>query len=158
LTASLAAAIGFAAFAAAGPAVAQDAPKAESATSPPPTAAEGTADHGRHHGRKHDDAAKTAEGAAKNEPAAEGDAGTKTPTVSTIDSSAVAVVKPTQECRVMKQTGTRLTKTLCATAEEWKQVDARGLEGARQTKQTLNDASAIARPTPPAMPGGGFGP
>jgi hypothetical protein len=137
------------ALAAAGPAVAQDAPKVESAATPSATA-EGTADHGRHHGHKHDDAGKPAEGTAKAEPAAEADAGGKTPTVSTIDSSAVAVVKPPeQECRTLKPTGSRMSKTICATAEQWKQVDATGAAGARQTKQTLNDSASIARPAPP---------
>jgi hypothetical protein len=159
MTASLAVAIGLSALAAVGSAVAQDAPKAESATAPSATA-EGTSDHGRHHGRKHDDAAKAAEGAGKAEPAAEGEAGAKTPTVSTIDSSAVAVIKPPEEeCRTVKPTGSRMAKKICATPEQWKEVDARGAEGARQTKQTINDSAAIARPTPPAMPGGagGFG-
>jgi hypothetical protein len=147
MTASLAVAIGLSALVAVGPAVAQDAPKAESAATPAATA-EGTSDHGRHHGRKHDDAAKAAEGAAKAEPAA--DAGAKTPTVSTIDSSAVAAIKPPeQECRTLKPTGSRVSHTICATPEQWKQVDATGAAGARQTKQTLNDSASIARPAPP---------
>jgi hypothetical protein len=40
-------------------------------------------------------------------------------------------------------------KTICATPEQWKEVDDRGAEGARQTKQTLNDSASIARPAPP---------
>jgi hypothetical protein len=156
VTASLAVAIGLSALAAMSPAVAQDAPQAESAA-PPAATPEGTADQGRHHRRKHDDAAKAADGAAKTE-SAKGDTGAKTPTAGAADSSAVAVVKPEQECRTVRPTGTRMPKTICATAEQWKEVDARGELGARQTKQTLNDSSAIARPTPPAMPGGGFGP
>jgi hypothetical protein len=143
MTASLA--IALSALAALGPAVAQDAPKADSAA-PPSAATEGTSDHGRHHGRKHDDAAKAAEDAAKTE----GDAGAKTPPVSTIDSSAVAVVKPPeQECRTVRPTGTRMSQTICATPEQWKEVDAKGAAGARQTKQTLNDSASIARPAPP---------
>jgi hypothetical protein len=155
VTASLTVAIGLTALATAAPAVAQDAPAPAAAATPPATT-EATSDHGRHHGRKHhDDDAKAADGAAKTEPAANADAGAKTPTVSTTDSSAVAVVKPEQECRTFRPTGTRMPKTMCASAEVWKEVDARGLEGARQTKQTLNDSSAIAVPVAPAMPGGG---
>jgi hypothetical protein len=156
-SASLAVAIGLSALAVMGPAVAQDAPKAESTATPSATV-EGTSDPGRHHRHKHDDTAKAADGAGKAEPAAEADAGAKPPAVSTIDSSAVAVVKPPeQECRSVKTTGSRVPKTICATHEQWKEVDARGAEGARQTKQTLSDSAAIARPSPP-LPGGGLGP
>ena len=151
MAASLAVAIGLSALAAVGPASAQDAPKAESAT--PSATSEGTSDQGRHHRRKHDDAAKAAEGAAKTE----ADTGAKTPATSAVDSSAVAVVKPPeQECRTVRPTGTRVPQKICATPEQWKEVDARGAEGARQTKQTINDASAIQTPARPSMPG--FGP
>ena len=156
--ASLTIAIGLTALGTVTPAVAQDAPAPVTAATPTSATGEAPADHGRHHGRKHhDDDAKTADGAAKDETAAKPDAAAKTPAVSTTDSSAVATVKPDQECRTFRPTGTRMPKTMCASAEVWKEVDARGLEGARQTKQTLNDASAIAVPTAPAMPGGGFG-
>jgi hypothetical protein len=149
VAASLAVAIGLSALAAMGPAVAQDAPKDESEATPP-TTTEGASDRGRHHGHKHEDAAKAAESAAKADPAAKTDAGTKTPTASTIDSSAVAVVKPPeQECRTLKTTGSKMSHTICATPEQWKQVDATGAAGARQTKQTLNDSASIARPAPP---------
>jgi hypothetical protein len=157
MTASLAVAIGLSALATLGPAIAQEAPKAESATTPSATV-EGTSDRGRHHRRKHDDTAKAAEGAAKPDSAAKAEAGAKTPPVSTNDSSTVAVIKPEQECRTVTPTGSRMFKTICATPEQWKEVDDRGAEGARQTKQTLNDSAAIARPTPPSVPGGGFGP
>jgi hypothetical protein len=155
MTASLAVAIGCSALAVV-PAIAQDAPKTES-TATSSAAPEGTADHGRHHRSKHDDAAKPPDGAAKTETAASADTAAKTPTVSTTDSSAVAVIKPDTECRTFRPTGTRVPKTVCASAEDWKQVDARGLEGARQTKQTLNDASAIAAPSPPLPGGSAFG-
>jgi len=151
---AVAAAIGSCALATLGPAVAQDATKAESAATPS-TTVEGTSDRGRHHRRKHDDTAKAAEGAAKAESATKTDAVAKTPAPSTNQSSGVAVIKPEQECRTVTPTGSRMFKTICATPEQWKEVDDRGVEGARQTKQTLNDSSAIARPTPPAMPGGG---
>jgi hypothetical protein len=141
VAASLAVAIGLSM----GAAVAQDAPKTESAT-PPSAAAEGSSDQGRHHRHKHDDAAKAAEGAAKTDPAAD----SKTPAASTVDSSAVAVVKPPeQECRSVRPTGTRMAQKICATPEQWKEVDAKGAEGARQTKQTINDSSSFVRSAPP---------
>jgi hypothetical protein len=147
MTALFAVAIGLSGLAATGLAAAQDAPKAEAA--PAPTA-EGTSDQGRHHRHKHDDSAKTAEDPAKTAPAGEGGAGAKTPPVSTIDSSAVAAIKaPEQECRSVRPTGTRMSQRICATPEQWKEVDARGAEGARQTKQSISDSAAIARPSPP---------
>ena len=133
MTASLAVAIGLSALVTVDPAAAQDAPKAESAATPSATVEE-TPDHGRHHRRNHDDtAAKAAEGAAKAEPAAK-PTRAKTPPVSTIDSSAVAVVKPEQECRTVTPTGSRMFKTICATPEQWKEVDGRGVRG-RATNQ-----------------------
>jgi len=153
MAASLTVAFGLTALATLTHAVAQDAPTAPASAAPPaPATGEATSDHGRHHGRKHhDDDAKAADSAAK------ADAGAKTPAVSTTDSSAVAVIKPDTECRTFRPTGTRMPKTVCASAEDWKQVDARGLEGARQTKQTLNDASAVAAPSPPLPGGSAFG-
>jgi hypothetical protein len=149
MTAALAIAIALPALAPSGRAVAQEAPKAESSAATSATA-EGTSDHGRHHRHKHDDTPKPAEDAAKTEPSAQTDAGTKTATGSTNDSSAVAVVKtPEQECRTVKPTGTRMSQKICATPEQWKEVDAKGLEGARQTKQAISDSSSIARPSPP---------
>jgi hypothetical protein len=157
ITASLAVSIGLSAMAMVGAAVAQDAAKAESAAQLSPTVEE-TSDRGRHHRRKQDDTAKSAKSTVKPKAADKTDAAAKTPTASTSASSAAAVVKPEQECRTVTPTGSRMFKKICATPEQWKEVDDRGVEGARQTKQTLNDSSAIARPTPPAMPGGGFAP
>jgi hypothetical protein len=49
-----------------------------------------------------------------------------------------------------------MSQKICASAEQWKEVDARGLAGARQTKQTIENASAIQTPArPPTMPGAG---
>jgi hypothetical protein len=154
MPASLAVAIALSTMATVDPATAQDAPKAEPAATPSATVEE-TRDHGRRHRRNHDDtAAKATEGTAK----ADLPASAKTPPVSTTDSSAVAVVKPEQECRDVTPTGSHLYKRICATPEQWKEVDGRGIEGARQTKQTLNDSSAIVHQSPTPYPGAGFGP
>jgi hypothetical protein len=145
---SIAFAIGASMCAIARPAVAQDVPKAEAATAPPPATSEPTS-KGHRHGRKHDDAAKseaanTSESAAKPDSAAAGD------NVSKIDSNAVAVVKPpAEECRTVKPTGSRMPKKICATPEQWKEVDAQGTAGAKQLKQGLNDQNAAALPAPP---------
>jgi len=145
--------IGLSMLAPSAPASAQDAAKVDS-TSAPPAASEGTAESGRHHGRKHDDAksgtAKADQG-AKPDTAATGDSASK------IDSNAVAVVKqPEQECRTVRPTGSRMSKRICATPEQWKEVDARGQAGAKEMKRTIESSSSVERPTPPSMPGGAF--
>jgi hypothetical protein len=144
MTASLAIAlgVGVSALVTAGPAVAEDAPAA--AAPPADTSASPISD--REQRKQQRQQAK----AAKNDEASAGaEAGEASKPQATTEAAngTVVYVKPELVCRSQRVTGTRMPSRVCATADQWEAIDAKGEQGARDMKRALGDASSQSRVT-----------
>jgi len=144
---ALAFALALSVFALARPVVAQDATKTDSAT-PAAKQSDSSSDRQqRRADRRQAEAAAKAESGAKSEDLA------KFPKADSADAASAAPAKQKMECRKQEVTGSRLGKNICATPEQWAQVDAAAAEAVRQMKSDINNKAGIERPT--ANPFGG---
>jgi hypothetical protein len=136
-------AIGLSVLALAGPAVAQDAAKADTASAAATKQPDASSD------RRKSRAERRAEAAAKSEPLAQ---------FPKADGAAAASTEPTQpkmECRSQPVSGSRLGKRVCATPEQWAQADAAAAEAIRQMRSDASAKGGVTRPGGPYTVGGG---
>jgi hypothetical protein len=142
--------VALSAFALASPAVAQDATKADSATAVAKQTDSASDRHlSRAERRQAEAAAKQAEAGA----AGKSDTLIKFPKADSTAAANTAAAKPKMECRTQEATGSRMGKRICATREQWAQVDEDAAVAVRQMRSE-NSKSTMIAPSAPFNSGG----
>lgn len=124
------------AFAFAGPTVAQDATKTNSAAA---AAKQSDATSERQQRKER----RQAEAAAKKEEAGKSGELVEFPKVNST-ATATARAEPKMECRTQAITGSRMGKTICATPEQWKETDAAGEQAAKDMRREQTTRAGAA--------------